>query len=151
LLNSNYTNQKSSSTITLKTVINYKFYWSNSGHYTSDVARPLSYKTKTTFSRPRPLLLKTIKLLTQDHWRSQKFWLGGAQIGKILVTFLRDVMVITSWKWRHNYILKFDFVIISFKNHYLAKSQKFKSPILKIKRRWRRKAPGAWRFLKICY
>jgi len=23
-------------------------------------------KTKTTFSRPRPLLLKTIKLLTQD-------------------------------------------------------------------------------------
>jgi len=31
---------------------------------------------KTTFSRP--LFLKTIKLLNQDHWRSQKFWLGGA-------------------------------------------------------------------------
>jgi len=25
------------------------------------------------FSRPRSLFLKTIKLLTQDHWRSQKF------------------------------------------------------------------------------
>jgi len=49
----------------------------------SDVARPLSYKTKTRppiFSRPRPrpvrprlrprsLFLKTIKLLTEDHWR----------------------------------------------------------------------------------
>jgi len=54
----------------------------------SYVARPLSYKTKTTyffktkpgqaktktaFSRPRSLFLKTIKLLTQDHWHSQKF------------------------------------------------------------------------------
>jgi len=66
---------------------------------TSDVARPLGYKTKTTyffktkngqakttFSRPRPLFLKTIKLLTQDHWHSKKFRLGGAQIGKIFVT-----------------------------------------------------------------
>jgi len=56
----------------------------------SDVVRSLSYKTKTnyffktkmktdqaktktTFSRPRPLFLKTMKLLTQDHWRNQKF------------------------------------------------------------------------------
>jgi len=112
---------------------------------TSDVARPLTYKTKTTcfiktktdqaktkttFSRPRPIFLKTIKLLTQDHWRSQKFWLGGAQIRKfwlggaqirkkpcdvILVAFFGDIMVITSLKWRHNYILKFDFVIIGLK------------------------------------
>jgi len=34
---------------------------------TNDVARPLSYKTKTTY------FFKTIKLLSQDHWRSQKF------------------------------------------------------------------------------
>jgi len=50
----------------------------------------------------------------------------------ILVTFLDDVMVITSRKWRHNSMLKFDFVIISFKNYYLAKSRNFKSLILKI-------------------
>jgi len=67
----------------------------------SDVARPLSNKikttyffktktgqakTKTTFSRPRPFFIKTIKLLTQDHWRNQKFWLGGVEIGKNFVT-----------------------------------------------------------------
>jgi len=64
----------------------------------SDVARPLSYKTKTTyffkiktdqtkttFSKPRLLFLKTIKFLSQDR-RSQKFWLRGAQIGKNFVT-----------------------------------------------------------------
>jgi len=45
-------------------------------------------------------------------------------------------MVMTSLKRHHNYILKFDFVIISFKNHYLAKSHNFRSPILKVKRRW---------------
>jgi len=45
-------------------------------------------------------------------------------------------MVMTSLKWRHNYILKFDFIIISFKNHYLSKSRNFRSPILKIKRHW---------------
>jgi len=50
----------------------------------------------------------------------------------ILVTFLGDEMMMTSLKLRHNYILKFDFVITSFKNHYLAKSRNFKSPILKI-------------------
>jgi len=68
-----------------------KFNWNR------DVARPLSYKTKNTyffktgqaktaFSRPRPLFLKTIKLLTQDRWHSQKFWLGGVQIRKNFVT-----------------------------------------------------------------
>jgi len=129
----------------------------------SDVARPLSYKTKTTyffkmktktiFSRPRSLFVKAIKLLTQDHWRSQKFRLGGVQIRKnfcdvILVTFLRDVMVMTSRKRRHNYILMFDLFIISFKNHHLAKSQNFKSPILKIKRRWDRNAPALCDFRK---
>jgi len=56
---------------------------------TSDVARPLSYKTKTKttyFFKTKTAFLKTIKLLTQDHWRRQKFWLGEAQIGKIFVT-----------------------------------------------------------------
>jgi len=90
-------------------------------------------KTKTTFSRQ--LFLKTIKLLTQDHWRSQKFWLGGLKLEKFLWRYFGDV---SRWrnddatKWRHNYILKFDFIIISFKNHYLAKSRNFKPPILKI-------------------
>jgi len=57
----------------------------------SDVARP------PIFSRPRPVrprplfqdntaFSKTIKLLTQDHRHSQKFWLRGAQIGKNFVT-----------------------------------------------------------------
>jgi len=42
--------------------------------YSSDVARPLSYKTKTTyFSKTKTAFLKIIKLLTQDHWRNQKF------------------------------------------------------------------------------
>jgi len=95
---------------------------------TNDVARPQSYKTKTTyffkaktgqtkttFSGPRPLFFRTIKLLTQDHWRSQKFWLRGAQIGKIFVTIFWGRFLVTSLKWRHNYNLKFDFVIISFK------------------------------------
>jgi len=40
-------------------------------HAVSDVARPLSYKTyffktKTTFSKQRPIFLMTIKLLTKD-------------------------------------------------------------------------------------
>jgi len=76
-------------------------FWESSA--SSDVARPQNnntkttyffkiktgqIKTKATFSRPtpRPLFLKTIKLLTKDHGRSQKFWLGGAQIGKKFVT-----------------------------------------------------------------
>jgi len=48
-------------------------------------------KTKTTFSRPRPLFLKTIKLLTQDHWLSQKFDWEGPKLENFcdvtLVTF----------------------------------------------------------------
>jgi len=40
-------------------------------------------------------------------------------------------MAMTSLKWHHNYNLKFDF-IISFKNHYLAKSRNFRSPISKV-------------------
>jgi len=50
----------------------------------------------------------------------------------ILVTFFGDVMVMTSLKWRYNCILEFDFVIISLKNHNLAKSRNFRSPILKV-------------------
>jgi len=57
-----------------------------------DVARPLSYKTKTTyffktktgqamtkttFSRPIPLFLKTIKLLTKDQGCRNKNFQGG--------------------------------------------------------------------------
>jgi len=60
--------------------------------YTSDVARPLCYKTKTKttffqdqdrsgqdqdqdhfFKTKTAFLLKIIKLLTQNHWLSQKF------------------------------------------------------------------------------
>jgi len=53
----------------------YRYNYFKNKVLSSDVARPLSYKTKTktTFSRPRPLFSKTIKLLTQDHWRSQTF------------------------------------------------------------------------------
>jgi len=43
------------------------------------------------------------------HWRSQKFWLGGAQIGKILWRYFGDVMVVTSLKWRHIYIFEVRF------------------------------------------
>jgi len=82
----------------------------------SDVARPLSYKTKTTnffktktgqaktntkttFSRPRPLLLKTIKFprpLAQpeiliERGPNWKHFCDG-----ILVTFFGDVMMMTS-------------------------------------------------------
>jgi len=81
---------------------------------TSVVASPLSYKTKTKIiyfcqdqgqdrsgqdrsgqdqdqdhffkTKTKIAFLKTIKLLTQDHWRSQKFWLEGAKIRKIFVT-----------------------------------------------------------------
>jgi len=62
-----------------------------------------------------------------------------------------DVLVMTSPKWCHNFciFLKFDFVVISFKNHCLAKSRNSRSSILKVKRRWGRKDLSAWRFLKI--
>jgi len=83
----------------------------------SDVARPLSYKTKITYffqdqdrsgqdqdhffkTKTKTVFLKTIKLLTQDYWRSQKFWLGGAKMENfcdvILVTFFGNVMVMMS-------------------------------------------------------
>jgi len=51
----------------------------------SDVARPLTRPRPPIFSRPRPLLLKTIKLLTQDlkktfHYRkNQAIYAGFAQ------------------------------------------------------------------------
>jgi len=54
-------------------------------------------QTKTTFLRPGPLFLKTIKLLTQDHWRSQKFWLRQAQIGKNIVTLFWWRFSVTQW------------------------------------------------------
>jgi len=51
--------------------------------WTCDIARPLSCKTKTTYffktntktgqTKTKTAFLKTIKLLIQDHWRSQKF------------------------------------------------------------------------------
>jgi len=56
------------------------------------------------------------------------------------VTLFGDVMAITSLKWRHNWFLKLDFVIISLKNHNLTKLRNFSSPKLKIKGRWGRKA-----------
>jgi len=117
----------------------------------SDVARPLSYKTKityffktktgqakTTFSRPRPFFKdhQIIKFKTTGVARN--FDWEGPKLEKILWRYFGDVSWwrhgVTSLKWRHNYILKFDFVIISFKTNHLAKLRNFKSPILKIKR-----------------
>jgi len=46
------------------------------------------------------------------NWRSQKFWLGRRQKLDKMWRFS-----VTYWWWRHNYFLKFDFVIISLKNH----------------------------------
>jgi len=40
--------------------------------------------------------------------------------------------------------LNFDFIIISLKNHKLAKSCNFRSLTLKIKGRWRLRFPSAW-------
>jgi len=97
----------------------------------SDVARPLSYKTKTTaffkdhkIINPRPLAQPESLIERGPNWKSF--------CDVILVTFFGDVMVMTSLLWRRSYILKFDFVIISFKKHYLAKSRNFRSPILKV-------------------
>jgi len=42
--------------------------------------------------------------------------------------------------------LKFNFVIISTKKHNLVKSLIFRSPVSKIKGRWRRRARRVWRF-----
>jgi len=47
------------------------------------------------------------------------------------VTFFDDVMVMTSLNDIITTFLKFDFVTISFKNHYLAKSRNFRSLILR--------------------
>jgi len=78
-------------------------------------------------------------------WGGEANWKKFCDV--ILVTFFGDVVVMTSLKRRHNYIFEVWFVIISFKNHYLAKSWNFKSPILKVKER----SGGAWGLLKICY
>jgi len=51
----------------------------------------------------------------------------------------------------HNWILKFDFVIISLRNHNLDKLRNFRSSSSKIKRRWVRRAPSASRSFKICH
>jgi len=107
------------------------------------------FKTKTAFFKdhqfinPRPLT----NVARNFDWERPKL---ENFCDVILVTFFGGVIVMTSPNWRHNYNLKFNFVIISFKNRYLAKSRNFRSPILKVKRRWRRKVPSAWRFLKIC-
>jgi len=88
---------------------------------TSDVARLLSFKTKTTyffktktktvqaktktnttFSRSRPLFSKTINLLTQTTGVPRNFDWEGPKLEKIcdviLVTFFGDVMVMKSLK-----------------------------------------------------
>jgi len=44
-----------------------------------------------------------------------------------------DVILVT---YVINYFLEFDFVTISLKKYNLVKSPNFRSPILKIKRRW---------------
>jgi len=61
----------------------------------------------------------------------------GVQNGKILLTsfgWLNGDDVITDF-------LKFDFVTISLKKHNLIKSRYFRSPILKINRRWGAESP----------
>jgi len=74
------------------------------------------FKTKTAFFKdhqiinPRPLAKPEILIGRGPNW-------------KIFVTllwwrFFGAVMMMTSLKLRHNYILKFDFVVISFKNHH---------------------------------
>jgi len=134
-------------------------------YWLSDVARPLSYKTKTTyFFKTKTGQAKTKTAFFKDHQIinprpkttgiALNFDWEGPKLENFcnvnLVTFLGYVMVMTPLEWRHNYTLKFDCVVISFKNHNLAKSRNFKL-ILRIKRRWGRKASSAWRFLKICY
>jgi len=110
---------------------------------TSDVARPLSYKTKTTYffkTRPRPPF-QDLDRFFKDHQIINPRPLAQPEIlierglnwKKNLWRYFGDVMVMTSLKWRHKYILKFDFVIIIFKNHHLAKSRNFRSPNLKHK------------------
>jgi len=55
-------------------------------------------------------------------------------------------------KWRHNWFLKFDFVIISLKKQNLTTSRNFRSPKSKIKAHWGRRAvewkliifPNSW-------
>jgi len=69
----------------------------------------------------------------------------------ILVEFLGDVIVMMSLKWRHNYIFEVRFGHNQLEKTNLAKSRNFRWPILKVKERWERRAPSAWRFLKICY
>jgi len=69
----------------------------------------------------------------------------------ILVTLFGDVMAITSLNDVIIDFLKFDFVKMSLKNHNFAKLRNFSSPKLKIKGRLGRRAPSAWRFMKICY
>jgi len=66
----------------------------------------------------------------------------------ILVTFISDLMVMTYWNDVIIIFLMLDFVIISLKNHNLAKSRNFRSPILKVQKRWGRKVLNAWRFWK---
>jgi len=69
----------------------------------------------------------------------------------IMVTFFGDIMGITSLKCRHNWFFKVRIRHIQLKKHNLAKLRNFSSPKLKIKGRWVRRAPSAWRFLNICY
>jgi len=69
----------------------------------------------------------------------------------ILVTFFVDVMVKTSLKWRHNYIVEVQLCHNQLKKTLFGQTRNFRSPILKVKGRWGRKAPSAWRFLKMYY
>jgi len=75
--------------------------------WTSNVARPLCYKNKTTYffktgqikttvSRPRPPFLKTIKLLTQDHCVAKNFDREGPKLEKFLWRYFGD-----AFRWRN--------------------------------------------------
>jgi len=71
----------------------------------------------------------TLQLYSNNHWRSQKFWLWRGQIWKKFVTLFW-----WHFRWRNGndditIFLKFNFVIISLKKHNLAKSRSFMSPI----------------------
>jgi len=60
------------------------------------------------FFAPPPAVLGWLR-----PWRSQKFWLGGLKLKKILdiilVTFFSDVMLMTSLKWCRKYIFEVRF------------------------------------------
>jgi len=94
------------------------------------------------------------------HCVARNFDWGEGQNRKILCRYFDDVRYFDDdFRCRNcNYVakwhviiefLEFDFIKINLKKHNLAKLHNFTLPKLKIKGRWGRKAPSAWRFLKI--